>query len=751
MSGPIPVEKIYLVTDKQLYSSDQMIYYKLYLLDGQSHTPSDLSGVANVELLLGDELIAKHTLKIKEGTSHGEIVLADTLLSGKYTIQAYTHYQLNFDDRYVFSKEIEIIGASTNATFLESDQLYDFQVFPEGGYFVLNEPNIAGFKCVNSKGQGIEVKGALLQDRDTIQLLESFHNGMGKFLFTPKKNAKYRIDYSIGDKIFSYKLKDIQETGYRIMVLRDSEFAKVIVAKNSDELTFDNSFLLVRMRGRVLSVLPPTTENYFFYEIPSQELETGIVALTFMKDSQPLLERIYFNDNPASNIELSHNPLDSKSDSTLSFALDLVGVDSLLSTGAEASISVLRKESRKPGISIRSHLLLTSEIRGTIENPEEYFDKKDPRREQKLDVLMLTQGWRKYNWNEYDLEKQVEDNWIKPKRGLFIKGVMKDIYSGYGVAKTGRVYALEDPTFSLEFETDSKGFFEINGLDIADSATLIIQATKQKKVRGEKVGVLDQSVNVEISSSSHKLFTPKVITVEKREKYQTSEYDLSQLENVRVLEDITVTAKKRREDDPFDRARFYGQPNRRFVMDSLPGVPPLLEIKTFITRVIPSVQIGRGARPGEEVLIYRGFPIRVLWDGVPVSLDALQGIDGSQVQFIDLVYGYKAAILGGPAIALYSYTGPNPNTRSSGGSDYITMAGYQKPKEFYLPKYEEVRSNYLTTINWIPYVKFEDSSYELTFTDYKLNTGYLVWIEGITRTGAPFVYSFTTSNTSANP
>ncbi|HCP57621.1 MAG TPA: hypothetical protein DIT81_00575, partial [Alistipes obesi] len=47
--------------------------------------------------------------------------------------------------------------------------------------------------------------------------------------------------------------------------------------------------------------------------------------------------------------------------------------------------------------SIYSTLLLSSELRGTIETPDWYFEGRDAARVAALDALLLTQGWRRYD------------------------------------------------------------------------------------------------------------------------------------------------------------------------------------------------------------------------------------------------------------------------------------------------------------------------------------------------------------------
>ena len=65
---------------------------------------------------------------------------------------------------------------------------------------------------------------------------------------------------------------------------------------------------------------------------------------------------------------------------------------------------------------ILSYLLLSSELKGHIENPRYYFNENEDRTND-LDALMLTQGWRHYKYNKslYKLR-------FNPERNLTISG-----------------------------------------------------------------------------------------------------------------------------------------------------------------------------------------------------------------------------------------------------------------------------------------------------------------------------------------
>ncbi|MFI3315723.1 MAG: hypothetical protein R3Y04_08710, partial [Rikenellaceae bacterium] len=55
---------------------------------------------------------------------------------------------------------------------------------------------------------------------------------------------------------------------------------------------------------------------------------------------------------------------------------------------------------------ILSYNFLTSQIRGNIHNPTSYFDPSNEDRLADMDLLLLTQGWRKYDWS---INEEIKD------------------------------------------------------------------------------------------------------------------------------------------------------------------------------------------------------------------------------------------------------------------------------------------------------------------------------------------------------
>ncbi|MFK7952352.1 MAG: hypothetical protein AB8B73_05865 [Ekhidna sp.] len=740
-----PIEKIYVSTDKQVYTIGEDIYYKIFLVEGTHHKATNLSSVAYVELIRNDEILFDQVLKVQNGRSNGNILLPDTLESGKYVIRAYTLYQLKFGNQFIFSKEIEIKSPAMNLNYLKKDGgTFDFQIFPEGGHIVSSIPNTIGFKCVNSKGIGVTVKGILMTETDSIIAFSSSHRGMGKFNFTPEEGIKYYIKYTVADEIFEFKISDIKKQGYGMSLIKGRKEARLIINSSSTELDFKNTFVLAQARGQFLATLYPTEEtNFIHYKIPYTQFPTGVIQLTLFKNDVPILERIYFNENPLLEIQIRQKKEKLVSDSIVIHKLALSN-DSIVLNG-HASVSVLQRGSNTPTINIKSHLLLASDIRGSIENSEYYFNDQYPKRGQKLDLLMLTQGWRSYDWDEILNNKSTSPK-IEPQNGLSISGTIRSIKKNTGVPRKASLFVMDNYEFEHQFNSNSNGFFEINNLDIQDSVSLIVQAMKEKRVKGEKINIRDEGVYIVMSDPKKpkKFITRNIFIEESSSDIQTSEFDITQLENVRMLEDVVVTANRQ---DKFQREEmFYSVPDKRVIIDTTARKDLVYSsILDVIQSEIPGITTGS---PGpmdapQPLILYRGSKLKFLLDGVIIDQSQLDFITPFEIDFVDISTSvYALSLYKSPVLMLYSKEGYLEKKSSLKGSVTIDITGYHKAKKFYTPKYKQLSRNYLSTIFWNPNASLENGNIQLSFPNYALDSDYVVFLEGITNSGHPFFYQF---------
>lgn len=114
----VPWEEIYIHTDRNEYISGEELWFNIYLIDGQSYKPSELSRIVYFELFnTVNRPIIRKRFFINKGYGPGQIHLPDTLSSGTYTIKAYTNWMKNFLPFNCFIKDLKIYNAINNKEF----------------------------------------------------------------------------------------------------------------------------------------------------------------------------------------------------------------------------------------------------------------------------------------------------------------------------------------------------------------------------------------------------------------------------------------------------------------------------------------------------------------------------------------------------------------------------------------------------------------------------------------------------------
>lgn len=161
----------------------------------------------------------------------------------------------------------------------------------------------------------------------------------------------------------------------------------------------------------------------------------GITHFTlFNSRLQPLCERLYFTfPEKRLDIGISTNQKIYSPRKKVSVLLK-----SKVGEGvpAKMSMSVYRIDSLSAGerTHIHPYLWLNSDLSGTVESPDYYFNDRGPGVNTAIDNLMLTHGWRRFDWKEIFTDKtsfgflpEVRDHIVsitvkdqgQPRRGIF--------------------------------------------------------------------------------------------------------------------------------------------------------------------------------------------------------------------------------------------------------------------------------------------------------------------------------------------
>ncbi len=344
-----------------------------------------------------------------------------------------------------------------------------FKVFPEGGDLIDGLPCKMAFKAVDTNGEPLEIKGVLYENDSPIMEFKSIHFGMGLFNYTPVKSNKYYIKITDPEIDSVFSLPEIKSDGISLQLISSNNENLVFRISKSNVGKKTNIFLRLQNRGEVYFFQKVVLSNKVILKIPVNKLPMGVVEATvFDYNLCPVAERLVFiNTEKMLNISvtLSKNIVNVKDRVDLKVSVtDDKGIPVIANMG----ISVFEKiyQDSLSESNILAFYQLSTQIKGKIHNPSYYFNPINKNRKAALDLLMLTQGWRKYVWNESNLieltksKKPVLWNDVKgeiiypvQKRQIEGNGIIEAFSSDPSKGVRTTIFDLSEKEFTIPYET----------------------------------------------------------------------------------------------------------------------------------------------------------------------------------------------------------------------------------------------------------------------------------------------------------
>lgn len=513
-------EKVYLHFDNTAYFQGDVIWFSAYVVNASNHTPAP-SKVLYVELLSPNGVVLRQLkLKVENGRTSGSLPLVDVsteearalrgvtaLPSGFYEVRAYTRTMLNFDDAAVFSRVFPVYeapekeGNYSDPIMRPWDNPYDVQrpkaektktltvsFYPEGGNLVMGTPCRIAFKAIGDNGQGVEVSGTIDQEEQAPIALTTLHDGMGQFTLTPTKK-RHTAEFTYEGKKYTFRLPEPVDKGYTLMAdnLRPGQLRGRLTgyAGCPDELLG----VMLICRGSVayfdtLSIRGGTAG----FAIPKEKLPTGVHQLTlFNAQGRIFAQRQLFINNgiEAGNIAVTTTNTQYEPFAPVTMHVQTTAPDG---TPMPTTLSLSVRDNQDLGTAyadnIFTNMLLSSELKGYIHHPEYYFESNDTEHTRALDLLMMTQGWTRYNWTQM---ARVEPFYIKHyvEDGLVIDGCVLGRLRDVPIEGATVKLRLYSPDRSQKQETyvvtDENGSFGFAVEEFYDKWDMFLAVTKDDK------------------------------------------------------------------------------------------------------------------------------------------------------------------------------------------------------------------------------------------------------------------------------
>ena len=611
--------------------------------------------------------------------------------------------EVEFDDPQYIYKRTFHLPVFTND--------FDVKFFPEGGALInIPHQNVA-FKAQGADGFSKEIEGFLFNSKgDTLTNFRSEHNGMGIFTMNPVNNETYYVTVRTNDSITKrFDLPAIEPKGISIAMSHYKQEIRYEIQKTEATEWPQKLFLLAHTRGK-LAILQPINPKRTFGKMNDSLFTEGITHFMLIDEQgNGLSERLIFvPDHKPNQWQITTDqPTYGKGEKV---SLQIAAKDSEGNpVEGTFSVSITDRKSIQPDSladNILSNLLLTSDLKGYVEDPAFYFLNQDARTLRSIDYLMMTHGWRRHKMENVLRTPSLNfTNYIE--KGQTISGRIMGFFGAN--VKKGPICVLA-PKYNIiaTTETDEKGQFIVN-TSFRDSTTFLVQARTKKGFAG--VDILMDPPQYPVATHKAPYFNGATTFMEDYLMNTRDQYYMEGGMRVYNLKEVTVTAKRER---PSSKSIYTGGINTYTVEeDRLQGYG---QTAFDAASRLPSVTITNGS---EIHIRNNSEPAIIVIDDIVYedASDILKDIQVSDMSSISLLRGADAVILGprasGGAVVITLKDPRNLPARPAQGIITYTPLGYSESVEFYHPTYDTPekknaqRSDFRSTVYWNPELRLD--------------------------------------------
>ena len=439
----IPQEQIFIHMDNTCYFLGDTLYYKAYVRRSDG-LPSRVSKVLYVELLNQDGyLVQRQLLELEKGEGHGDFALNDSLYGGYYELRAYTRWQLNwgetehphteYAEKWFFSKKMakeyyrdyEKLYSKVFPVFDKPKEPGAFehfmtlrplrrqykadnempkavvQLFPEGGHLIAGVRNRVAFEANSDEGMHIDGTLTVLDGSgNKVAEAKTEQRGRGSVEFIPADGAKYTAQFTWQFTMGKQDLPKVETDGCALMLTQENGETKVSLALGGTAAS-EPLGMTVMNQGQLLDFVELGTGQQLSATLSSDKLQTGVCQVTvFNAEGRIYADRLFFvrkNDFQPQSITFSgFNDAPAEPFAPINLQVN--------SNTPNGHISVAVRDAAHTEYiydsgNILTEMLLSSQVRGFVEQPEYYFEKDDAEHQRALDLLLMIQGWRRYDWH----------------------------------------------------------------------------------------------------------------------------------------------------------------------------------------------------------------------------------------------------------------------------------------------------------------------------------------------------------------
>jgi hypothetical protein len=692
--------------------------------------------------------VLQEKVELQNGSGAGSIKIPGKIASGNYTLRAYTNWMKNYSTDFFFQKNITVINTEKEQGIVSNIPIQDelkIQIFPEGGTLINEIENRVAFKISNQFGKGFDTNAFVLDEKsDTIQSVSTLKLGMGSFLFKPIEEHTYKLVLQLpnGKKI-AENFPNTSNSGYALHILNATKPSEqLIISVETKHMNSPIAYIIGHARGVVKTFKQLQFENgKTNFAVPLASLGDGINSFTlFDENRKPVSERLYFK-YPEETMGLAVS-LDAKEYAERNkVALKLT---SFLQNGkptvADLSMSVYKIDELQSvdESNIQNYLWLTSDLVGKVESPNSYFNFGDPQRVALMDNLMLTNGWRRFKWDNVLNDRNPGFEFIPEIAGKIITG--RVIPSNTGLPVNGITAYLSMPSKRTQFrssKSDQSGRLKFQFADFYNDDQVIAQI--------EKNNAANYKIEIEtpfVKSTQNS--TTKFLPYSSEEKFQINRYH----RDLQIQNYYNFNNTNKFEIPLVDTTGFYHKPDNTYLLDDYSRFATLEEV--FREYMTP-VKLSKSGN-NFDISVYDNVQKRyfsnqplILLDGYPITdLNKFMTYDPLKIRKIEIVD--RMYFLGNQTyygiLNCTTYNGKMETYDLDPQSVVLDFKGLQSQREFMAPDYATKdlantrQPDFRHLLYWSGNINTnEKGKNEISFFTSDLPGKYVIVVQGMSKGG----------------
>ncbi|HEY4155443.1 MAG TPA: hypothetical protein VGM24_08440 [Puia sp.] len=726
-------EKIHIHFDKDAYLPGETVWMKAYLLSESK--PSYISKNIYFDWTDARGHLLRHSVSpITEGTAISSFVIPSSAENGVVHVKAYTQWMLNFDDAFLYNRDIPVLVPSNEFNAAPEKIKPEINFFAEGGDLVSGVNSLLAFEALDQHGRPVTVNGVIKNSNNAV--LDSFHTaylGMGSFFLKPAAGETYQAVWK--DETGASHTTALPQTRPNGVVLH-------LVSNKNDQIQFSLERSVDAVSLNRLTVIG-TIEQQVVYKnklnlvnfrgdgsIATASFPCGIMQLTvFDADMTPIAERVIFVNNrkPYGNVQMNRElvSLDKRARNEISLEIP----DSL-STNLSISVTDggLGADSSH---NIYSDLLLSADLKGKINDAASFLQNSENEND-RMNLLLLTHGWRRFNWEAVVSGKLPALKYLHDADFLTLKGEIRGSAGSLDEADSMALLLIskDRKKHVMNLPVNGDGKFNQRGLYFYDSLQVVYRFNHLSKInKGTEISLfsnlLPPLTPARAEEPSYSWMKVPDVVLEKEFNgsiMETSDYSVPSDDMSYI-----VTPKQEAQKGASETAAHYLS-----TMFADLHFPATLKDHATGDARLTSYSTGGAASVRANV--------NISIDGVPVAMDNLKSVSMKEVLFIKFVPKTSPKAL--PTLAISSRQAEQQSLIMGNKTGFAVVTGYTAVREFYAPHYTDKISDYAasdfrSTLYWDPEVKLDRShrKVKLVFYNNDITTKFRIVIEGMNQEG----------------